>query len=264
MILNHYKGYFHRILVASPTVDSDEKWDVVKKTKHLVVENKKLKAILGDGIDPKTKKNIPKIVFGSGEDIKREVKRKFSGKLDEKDFVMHLDDIMPELEKQKKMIYRLKHDLKQEEKAKFIADRILIVLDDQAGLFKGGNFNNPITNFVLKHRHYNTSLIIVTQAYKAIPKTIRINCDQMVVFDNANMSEVECIYEERPCDLDFKNWFKMFKYATQEPFTFLYVNDRFPKGQRAHKNFTEKIVTWVPSKKTKKRFSMDVDDEDDQ
>ncbi len=50
LILKQYKAYFHKILVCSPTVYNDEKWDVVKKTKHVLRENVKLKKILGDGV----------------------------------------------------------------------------------------------------------------------------------------------------------------------------------------------------------------------
>lgn len=41
-LLDFYKGYFHTILVFSPTVQSDDKWDYVKKQKYLV-ENRPLK-----------------------------------------------------------------------------------------------------------------------------------------------------------------------------------------------------------------------------
>lgn len=244
LILNHYKGYFHKILVASPTVDNDEKWDVVKETKNILLENKKLKSIVGDGVDPKTKKNIPKIIFGSNQDPDTRVKRRFDGKVDgEKDFVNSLEDIMPRMEEQNDMIQKLRYDLHQGRKAKFVSDRILVIMDDQAGLFKGGNTRNPIVNFVLKHRHYNTSLIIVTQAYKAIPKTIRVNCNQMICFDISNQAELDAIYEEHPCDLKEDEWLRMFKYATAKPYSFLYVNDAFPKGERCFMNFSQRIVT---------------------
>lgn len=33
-------------------------------------------------------------------------------------------------------------------------------------MYKGGNTNNPVVNYVIKHRHYSSSCILVTQAYK--------------------------------------------------------------------------------------------------
>lgn len=41
-LLNFYKGYFHSILVFSPTVASDEKWDYVKE-QDLLTDNVPLK-----------------------------------------------------------------------------------------------------------------------------------------------------------------------------------------------------------------------------
>lgn len=41
-LLKFYKGYFHNIIVFSPTVASDEKWDLVK-TWDLLSDNKPLK-----------------------------------------------------------------------------------------------------------------------------------------------------------------------------------------------------------------------------
>lgn len=41
-LLKFYKGYFHNILVFSPTVASDEKWDMVKDM-NLLTDNKPLK-----------------------------------------------------------------------------------------------------------------------------------------------------------------------------------------------------------------------------
>jgi hypothetical protein len=41
-LLRFYRGSFHTILVFSPTVQSDDKWDVIKEEKFLI-ENKPLK-----------------------------------------------------------------------------------------------------------------------------------------------------------------------------------------------------------------------------
>ncbi len=46
-LLSFYRGYFHTILIFSPTVASDEKWDWVKKQK-LISENKPLKQWVRD------------------------------------------------------------------------------------------------------------------------------------------------------------------------------------------------------------------------
>jgi hypothetical protein len=92
-------------------------------------------------------------------------------------------------------------------------------------------------NFVIKHRHSSASVIIVTQAYKAIPKTIRTNCNALVLFEIPNLSELKVIYEENPEGMHEDEWMRVYKYATDEPYSFLYINNKFPKGQRVYKKF---------------------------
>jgi hypothetical protein len=148
------------------------------------------------------------------------------------------------LAKQKDEMEQIRGKLNEQDKgalAKFYADRILVILDDQAGLYRGGVNGNWQINFVIKHRHYNTSLIIVTQAYKAIPKSIRTNCNALICFEIPNKSELKVIYEEWPENMDEDEWMRVYKEATDRPYSFLYLNNHFPRGQRAFINFEQRI-----------------------
>lgn len=55
------------------------------------------------------------------------------------------------------------------------------------------------------------------------------------------MKEVEVIYEEFPMFIDRKPWLAIYKYCTDEEFSFMYLNFFFPKGERIWKNFEEII-----------------------
>jgi molybdopterin-guanine dinucleotide biosynthesis protein len=237
LILKHYKKYFHRILVCSPTVMNDDKWAVVKETKHVLAENRKLQEVQGDRV-PKSG-NVKKVVFSSAKPLEEqleEIEDKFDGLIPEEDFFSDLNLVIEKISEQQKIIKEL-HDKGHEKDAKFIADRMLVVLDDQAGMFKGGNVNNPMVNYVIKHRHASSSVIIVTQAYKAIPKTIRTNCNAMIIFDIPNLSELRAIYEENPEGLTEKEWLKVYKHATKDHYSFLYINNKFRKGETMFKRF---------------------------
>lgn len=123
---------------------------------------------------------------------------KFDGKIPGDMFFNDMDELQEPLAKQKKEMEDIRTKLGEQDKgalAKFYADRILVILDDQAGLYRGGVNGNWQINFVIKHRHYNTSLIIVTQAYKAIPKSIRTNCNALICFEIPNKAELKVIYE---------------------------------------------------------------------
>ena len=236
LILKYYKGYFHRVMVCSPTIHNDEKWEVVKKTKGVLAENKKLMKTL-EGL-VKNKK-IKKVVFQSGKSLQEqleEAEEKFDGIVPEEDFFADLDEIPARIAEQNKLIKKLQKIEGVGTKAKYLADRQLVILDDQAGMFKGGNTNNPMVQFVIKHRHTSTSVIIVTQGYKAVPKTIRTNCNAQVIFDIANKSELQAIYEENPVNLDINEWTRVYEHATKEDYAFMYINTKFSKGKRIFKN----------------------------
>jgi hypothetical protein len=185
-----------------------------------------------------------KVVYGNPQKEYKEHKNKeekFDGKIDEEDLFSEQYKLYPIIEHQQQVIEFL-HDHDHKEDAKFIIDRILIVLDDQAGLFKMSPSNNPLINFVLKHRHYSTSLMFVTQAYKAIPKAIRINMNCLVLFEIPNQAERVAIYEEYPDKLEQPEWEALYwMIIDAEPYSFLYMNNHFPAGERIHERFEHKI-----------------------
>lgn len=235
LITKHYKKYFHRILICSPTVSNDDKWEVVKDTRNVLQRNKRLEEI-EDGRKPKAK--IKKVVFSAEKPLEKqleEIEEPWDGKIPEEDFFSDLSEVPVRIKEQQDLIEKLRQ--KGHKDAKFIADRMLVVLDDQAGMFKGGNTNNPMVNYVIKHRHANSSVIIVTQAYRAIPKTIRTNCNAVILFDIPNLSELKAIYEENPEGLHEHEWMKVYKHATQGTYDFMYINNKFPKGERIFRNF---------------------------
>jgi hypothetical protein len=227
LLLNHYKNYFHQIWVCSPTVNCDEKWDMVKKTKGILLENKELSRVIHN--IQRTKK-IPVIVHNA-DDIPE---KRFEGKIPEDDFFENMKDILPRVHEQKEIIENLKN--RNIKHYKQVADRILVILDDQAGSFPSGCGTNPMSNFVIKHRHTSTSIILVTQAYKMIPKSIRTNSNCMILFRIPNLSELKMIYEENPEGLAEEEWMAMYNEATNDTYSFLYINNKFPKGQTCFKN----------------------------
>ena len=235
LIMKHYKGYFNRILVSSPTINNDEKWDVVKNTRGILKENKPLNKALN--LFQSTGK-IKKIVYSSEGSLKDQQDKKdgWDGKIPEEDFFADIESV-PERIKEQQEILEALNTLGVGTKRRYLIDRQLLILDDQAGMFKSGSTNNPMANLVIKHRHTSTSLIIVTQAYKAIPKTIRTNCNALVLFEIPNLQELKVIYEEYPEGMNEDEWTNVYKHATKEAYSFLYMNNKFPKGERVYKNF---------------------------
>jgi hypothetical protein len=238
-LLNFYRNYFHTILIFSPTIDSDEKWDWVKEQK-LLVENKPLKAWIKKM--SRQQDDDQQVVQGRKIDTALEglVNREedFSPIIPEEHY--HNDyneEVFMEIMEEQMNLIRL---LKKYKQPKYLANRILIVFDDLVGssLFSGKR-SSYFKGVNTRHRHYSASFIMVSQGYKEIPKTIRTNWTCLIVFEIGNEKEVEVIYEEWPMGLKRDDWMELYQYATKGDHSFLYINFQKPKRLRLMKNFEE-------------------------
>lgn len=236
-LLKFYAGYFHSILIFSPTVASDEKWDWVKDQK-LLTENTPLKKWIKEMSKENrfTKEIVQPAPLGRELEGLVNQKEPADGKIPEECFFSEYDeqtlaDIMEDQMKIVKM-------LKKHKKSKHLANRTLIIFDDLVGssLFSGRK-DNPFKKLNTNHRHYSTSMLMVTQAYKEIPKTVRINFSCLIVFSIANEKEVVAIYEENPMNLNQNDWHEVYHHATEGDHDFMFINYQKPKRLRIMKNF---------------------------
>lgn len=245
-LLDFYRGYFHTILVFSPTIRSDEKWDWVKN-QELLVENVPLKKWLKKMNDQDDKEAI----VGEKHDSALlqglvNPEDKFTPFIPEDHFFDDYEagSFREIMEEQKNVINVLK-DHNQE---KFLANRILIIFDDLVGsdLFRG-NKGNYFTGVNTRHRHYSASFIMVSQGYKEIPKTIRNNFTCVILFEIGNDKEREVIYEEFSMGLKRDQWEELYAHAVKEQYSFMYLNVMKPdRTRRIMRNFTD-YLTWTNS-----------------
>lgn len=113
----------------------------------------------------------------------------------------------------------------------------LIILDDVAytPLLK---FNSALGREILRLRHFNASIIILSQLYKAVPPAIRVNLSDMILFRNDNNGELKKIEEEISSVMDH------YDEATREPYSYLHIDftENLMSGKRFNKSpFSKKI-----------------------
>lgn len=243
-LLHGYKGYFHDIFIFSPTVRSDEKWDWIKQ-QPLLSENKPLKAWIKKE-EQRRNGALQNEVVGkptiSSElaDRNTNEKEQFDGKIPEENYYHQYtdEDLDTILRRQDALIVALK----KYDKPKYLADRILLIFDDLVGsaLFSNKK-DNLFKGFNSRHRHYSASVIMVSQGYKEIPKTVRSNWTALVIFAISNDKETSVIYEENTMNLKFKDWMAIFNHCISEPYGFMYLNAKSPPGYRIMKNFDKFI-----------------------
>lgn len=254
-LLEFYKGYFHTIYVFSPTVNSDEKWDYIKR-QPLLADNKPLKKFLRDYKMKKSKINgpvqkpsepIPEIPIINDPEHKHDDEEKFDPHIPEDCFIEdYTPDMLQELMEGQMTMVKF---LRRNGMSKHLANRVLIIFDDLVGsnLYSLSQ-QNPFKKFNTNHRHYSFSAIEITQAYKEIPKTVRTNFTCGVLFEIPSDKELEVIYEEYPLGLKRKEWDEVYNYCTHDDYGFMFYNFQKPRRLRICKNLDKYIAVADDSK----------------
>jgi len=196
------------------------------------------------------KKDVPKKDKQSKQDAPKDVKKtqKESGPTNgvdpDEDFHEEysedtLNRIMEEIDNKVK---ELQKTCSKSELAMYMP-RTLWVFDDMVG---SGLFNNRRANafkrLTVRRRHYYSSMMGVTQAYKEIPKTTRTNADILIFFRIDSEEELVTIYREYPMGHNYQAWRKIVEYCTKDPYSFCMFNlQTADRNFRITKNFDEPL-----------------------
>jgi GTPase SAR1 family protein len=117
---------------------------------------------------------------------------------------------------------------------------ILIVLDDVVG-----ELDAKKKEFLKKSyfglRHYNGSIILLSQQYKMVPKSARLNASETILFEVSNEAELGNISEEQ--NIEKNRFLNIYDYATQvQPYSFLCIRHKHAKQKRYQLRFTTQYL----------------------
>ena len=106
--------------------------------------------------------------------------------------------------------------------------------------------SNEKAQQVLKHlfircRKLNISLYFLTRSYFRVPKDVRLNCTHYIIFKIHNQRELQNIAINHSADIDCKDFVKIYRNCTKEPYNFLAIDTTQPVDRRFKKNFNEPI-----------------------
>ena len=102
---------------------------------------------------------------------------------------------------------------------------VLIVFDNMiADMESNKNLSPIVTELFLRGRKLNVLLVFVSQSYFKVPKAVRLNATHDFIYETPNKRELEQIVSNHSSDIDFKDFMKLYKDYTKEPYSFL-VND---------------------------------------
>ena len=104
-------------------------------------------------------------------------------------------------------------------------NKILIVFDDMiADMINNKKLNSIVTELFIRGRKLNISLVFITQSYFKVRKDVRLNTTHFFIVKISNKRELQQIVLNHSSDIDFKDFIKIYKKCTDEPYSFL-VND---------------------------------------
>ena len=86
------------------------------------------------------------------------------------------------------------------------------------------NLNSVVIEFFIRARNLNVSIVFVIQSYFNVPKDVRLNSTRFFIMKILSKRELQQIALDHSSDIDFKDFMKIYKKCTAEPYSFL-VND---------------------------------------
>jgi len=111
------------------------------------------------------------------------------------------------------------------------------VFDDISGDLKVGN---SVAVFMKQHRHYKAKVVVSSQYPTDLPRSAREQLDIWCLFRGFGRDKMMEIFPQIAIsDLEFEDFYKLYKRVTREPHNFLYINR---KSNELRKNFNEKII----------------------
>ena len=102
--------------------------------------------------------------------------------------------------------------------------QILIIVDDFADSAEFTRQSKLLHALYTRGRHNSISTITATQKFTAIHPIIRVNATQLFVYRLRNYKDLETFLEEVSAVADKKTLLDIYHLATEEPYSFLYVD----------------------------------------
>ena len=107
--------------------------------------------------------------------------------------------------------------------------RILIVFDDMiADIMTNKKFQAIIKELFITCRKLNISFVFITQSYFSVRKEVRLNCTYYLIMKIYNKRELQSMDTNHSADIDYKDFMKIYKKCTGEPYSFLTIDITLP------------------------------------
>ena len=135
-----------------------------------------------------------------------------------------VDDIFPQIE-----------DFNKKRKT-----RVLIIFDDMIShVMSDIKAQQVLKDLFIRCRKINISPCFLTQSYFSVPNDVRLNCTHYILFKLNNRTELQNIAINHLADIDYKDFIKIYRDCTKEPYNCLTIDKT--KDKKFIKNFDESL-----------------------
>ena len=106
--------------------------------------------------------------------------------------------------------------------------KMLIFFDNMiADIMTKTKFQSIIKELFIRFRKLNISLVFITQSYFSVPENVRLSLTHFIMKIN-NKRELQNIAFNHSADIDFKDFMKIYREFTREPYYFLAIDTTLP------------------------------------
>ena len=122
--------------------------------------------------------------------------------------------------------------------------KILIVFDDMiVDIMTNKKFHATIKELFSRCRKLNISFVFITQSYFSVPKDIRLNSTHYLTMKINNRKDLQNIAINHSADNDYKDFMRIYRECTKEPFNFLTIDTTLPASDplRFRKNLFDSL-----------------------
>jgi hypothetical protein len=114
------------------------------------------------------------------------------------------------------------------------APKVLLILDDIVSYKKFCN-SAILLKFAVMSRHWNISMVILSQAYHRIPKSVRLQMSSIVYFKGSNR-ELDVLADDFGAPgYTHKQFKQKISEATNERYSFVFIDTNRPMGEGRYK-----------------------------
>ena len=107
--------------------------------------------------------------------------------------------------------------------------KVLIVFDDMiADRINNKKPNSIVTELFIRGKKLNISIVFITQSCFKVPKDVGLNSTHFFIMKIPNKRELQQIALNHSSDIDFKDFIKVYKKCTAEPYSFLVTDTTLP------------------------------------